>query len=223
MNPEFIQFPRWTNGLRAAGAVAILMGGAYATAIVLFGFSPYATDVGYMPTQPVPYSHALHAGELGIDCRYCHTSVDKGAHAGIPPLETCMGCHTAIRATSPKLKPLQDAYAEGKPLRWIRIHDLPDYAYFNHSAHVNRGVGCVSCHGRIDKMEVVYQQEPLSMGWCLECHREPELQVRPLDRITDMDFEPADWQPNASQAEMGAALVQEYNLNPSTDCSTCHR
>ncbi|MCA9242899.1 MAG: cytochrome c3 family protein [Phycisphaerales bacterium] len=223
MDPDVTHFPRWTNGLRAAGAVAVLSGGAYATAIVLFGFSPYALDVGYQPVQPVPYSHALHAGELGMDCRYCHTTVDKGAKAGIPPLETCMGCHAAIRSDSEKLKPLREAYDTGQPLRWVRVHDLPDYVYFDHSAHVNRGVGCVSCHGRIDQMEVVYQQEPLSMNWCLDCHREPNKNVRPLDKITAMDFVPDEWKKDATQAEMGDELVKQHNLKPSTDCSTCHR
>ncbi len=144
-----------------------------------------ATDVGYAPEQPVPYSHALHAGQLGIDCRYCHNTVETAAHAAVPPTQTCMNCHAAIRKESEKLIPVRASYATGMPIPWVRVHDLPDYVYFNHSAHVRRGVGCVSCHGRVDTMEVVYQAEPLSMGWCLDCHRNPERHLRPVEFVTE--------------------------------------
>ncbi len=211
-------FPKWTNLLRPAIAVGVLIVPLYLAGIVTFGFSPKATDVGYMPTQPVPYSHALHAGELGIDCRYCHTSVETGANANIPPTQTCMNCHAAIRTESPNLIPIKESHATGMPVEWIRVHDLPDYVYFNHSAHVQRGVGCVECHGRVDKMEVVYQQETLSMGWCLDCHRAPESHLRPAELATDMN-----WQPNEDPEVFGRKLREERNINPSTDCSTCHR
>jgi len=138
--------------------------------------SPSYTDVGYAPVQPVPYSHELHVGELGIDCRYCHVSVETSPVANIPPTQTCMNCHTAIRPESTKLEPIRQSNRTGMPVDWIRVHDLPDYVYFNHSAHVRRGVSCVECHGRIDRMEEVYQDQPLSMGWCLDCHREKEVQ-----------------------------------------------
>lgn len=216
-------FPKWTNHIRSVAAVTLIGGGLYALVVITFGFSPQATDVGYQPQQPIPYSHALHAGELGIDCRYCHTPVEETAHATIPPTQVCMNCHSSrgvtVRPESQwMIEMIREKAETGEPIEWVRIHDLPDYAYFNHSAHVRRGVGCVSCHGRIDEMQKVYQFAPLSMQWCLNCHRNPEKYLRPLDRITDMV-----WTPTEPQAELGARLRDEYDINPSTDCSTCHR
>jgi len=210
-------FPKWIDKLRplVAGGLGLLA--VYLVGLVYYGGSPKTTDVGYEPEQPVPYSHALHAGQLGIDCRYCHNTVERAAHAAIPPTQTCMNCHNAIRTESAKLLPVRESYATGLPIPWVRIHDLPDYAYFNHSAHVDRGVGCVECHGRVDKMEVVYQQAPLNMGWCLDCHRNPEPRLRPVEFVTQMDWQHED------RAALGARLREEYDINPSTDCSTCHR
>jgi len=173
--------------------------------------------VGYQPKQPLPYSHAVHAGKLGIDCRYCHTTVETAAAAALPPTQTCMNCHATILADSEKLLPVRESYATGMPVEWIRVHDLPDYVYFNHSAHVRRGVGCVSCHGRVDRMEEVYQAETLSMGWCLACHRAPEQHLRPVELVTAMSWQTED------PLKTGAELRQKYNIHPSTDCSTCHR
>lgn len=208
-------FPRWANKtVHVAGAV-LGIAPLYLIALVWYGASPKTTDVGYAPEQPIPYSHALHAGELGLDCRYCHTTVESGAMAALPPTETCMNCHARVRTGSPKLAPLRESWAKGTAVEWLKVHDLPDYVYFNHSAHVRRGVGCASCHGRVDQMPVVYQHETLSMGWCLDCHRAPEGHLRPLDQVTNMGFKP-----NASE---GAKLREERNINPSTDCSTCHR
>jgi len=189
---------------------------AYLTAIVWFGFSPKTVDVGYQPTQPVAYSHALHAGQLGIDCRYCHNTVDVAAHAATPPTETCMNCHARVRKQSPLLEPIRQSAETGKPVEWVKVHDLPDYVYFNHSAHVTRGVGCVSCHGRVDQMEVVYQKEPLSMGWCLDCHRAPEPSLRPPSEVANMT-----WQPPSP--EFGKEFRAKNNINPPEDCSGCHR
>ncbi len=166
----------------------------------------------------MPYSHALHAGELGIDCRYCHNTVERAAYAAVPPTATCMNCHATIATDSDKLVLIRQSAASGAPIHWQKVHDLPDYVYFNHSAHVARGVGCVSCHGRVDKMERVYQAEKLSMGWCLDCHRDPEQHLRPQQYITDMT-----WVPAEDQAVLGARLRKENDINPSTDCSTCHR
>lgn len=213
-------FPKWTNGLRTALAIGAGFGLVYVVLLFLYGAGPTALAVGYQPVQPIPYSHAIHAGKLGMDCRYCHNTVEQSAHASIPPTQTCMNCHANIRPTSEKLVRLRDSYTNGYPVEWVRVHDLPDYAYFNHSAHVTRGVGCVSCHGRVDKMgeEGVWQVERLSMSWCLECHRNPEPNLRPLDRITDMD-----WQPMEDPVALGKRLREQYNINPSTDCSTCHR
>lgn len=213
-------FPKWTNGLRSAVAVGGLGFVLYAATVITFGFSPQATDVGYQPVQPVPYSHALHAGKLGIDCRYCHSAVEQGAHANVPPTQTCMNCHTNVTLEDSrawKIQPVKDSFATGKPIEWVKIHDLADFAYFNHSAHVNRGIGCASCHGRIDQMDVVYQSQPLSMQWCLDCHRQPEKHLRPLDQITNMAWAPE------NQLEIGRKIKDELKINPSQDCSTCHR
>jgi hypothetical protein len=215
---DIFTFPKWTWVLRPGIAAAAVGGLVYASVVIYLGFSPKATDVGYMPTQPVPYSHALHVGQLGVDCRYCHTGVEVAAAAAIPPTQTCMNCHSKVRANSEKLIPVRESYATGMPVPWIRIHDLPDYVYFDHSAHVRRGVGCVSCHGRIDAMEVVFQAEPLSMGWCLECHRSPENHLRPVEFVTQLD-----WVPEEDQLALGTRLRATNNINPPTDCNTCHR
>jgi hypothetical protein len=191
---------------------------AYLLGVLYYGGSPQTLNVGYSPEQPVPFSHALHAGELGMDCRYCHNTVEHAAHAAVPPTATCMNCHERIAPESNKLLPVRESYATGQPVPWVRVHDLPDYVYFDHSAHVARGVSCVSCHGRIDKMEKVSQVETLSMGWCLECHRNPEPHLRPVDRVTDLD-----WMPGEDPEIVGKRLREQYNINPSTDCSTCHR
>ena len=215
---EIFVFPKWTWILRPGIAAAAVGGLLYATLVVALGFSPRATDVGYAPEQPVPYSHALHVGQLGIDCRYCHNTVEIAAHAAVPPTQTCMNCHSMIRKTSEKLIPVFSSYATGMPVEWIRVHDLPDYVYFNHAAHVRRGVGCVSCHGRVDTMEVVYQAEMLSMGWCLDCHRSPERHLRPVEFVTELD-----WVPQEDQLVLGARLRETNNINPPVDCNTCHR
>jgi len=213
-------FPRWVDTLaRLAGLLAV--GGLlYVIVLTLLATSPVTQAVGYQPQQPIPYSHALHAGQLGIDCRYCHVGVESGAKATLPSTDICMNCHHAIKTQSEKLKPLFDSQQTGMPVEWVRVHDLPDFVYFNHSAHVTRGIGCVSCHGRIDQMDEtgVSQAEPLNMGWCLGCHRAPEQHLRPLKYITSMD-----WEPSEDQQVLGKRLAEEYNINPSIDCYTCHR
>lgn len=215
MNP--FRFPPWTNKVKYALGAAGAAFAVYAVIVVNFGFSPAATDIGYQPEQPVAFSHQLHAGELGTDCRYCHNTVEKAAHSPIPTTETCMGCHSMIHTKSAKLEKIRDSWDDGSAVSWVRIHDLPDYAYFNHSVHVNRGVGCASCHGRVDTMDVVYQHEKLSMGWCLECHRAPENHLRPQDRITDMDWAPE------NQIAVGMQIKEDRNIKPPEDCSSCHR
>lgn len=213
MNP----FPSWSNKMFLLVLVVLATVPAYAITVVAFSMLPGTNQIGYAPDQPIPYSHALHAGDLGIDCRYCHNTVEYSAHAAIPPTETCMNCHKMIRNDSPKLEALRQSFETGAPVEWNRVHDLPDYAYFNHSAHVTRGIGCASCHGRVDQMEVVEQVQGLNMAWCLDCHREPEKHLRPLDKITDMDYAPE------NQLEIGLRLREENNINPSVSCSTCHR
>ena len=168
-----------------------------------------------------PYSHELHVGQLGMDCRYCHNTVEYADKAAIPPTQTCMNCHTQIHKDSLKIKPLLNSYTTGEPVLWSRVHDLPDFAYFSHSAHVTRGVSCVECHGRVDKMEVVTQQKPLSMSWCLECHRSPNMYLRDPALVTQLG-----WGQDRSaeqRLEDGAFWRTHNNLNPSQDCSACHR
>jgi len=211
-------FPRWIDRARPLAGALLAIVPLYLVSVVYYGGSPRTTDVGYSPLQPVPFSHAMHAGELGMDCRYCHNTVETAAEAAIPPTATCMNCHALLGAKSDKLLPVRQSRASGGPVAWIRVHDLPDYAYFDHGAHLVAGVGCASCHGRLDKMEEVYQVETLSMGWCLDCHRNPDRHLRPQQFITDMD-----WTPGEDPMVLAARLKTEYNVNPSTDCSTCHR
>ncbi len=214
-------FPRWANYLGPAVAVGLIGGAVYAALVVYTGGTPVATDVGYQPQQPVEYSHALHVGQLGLDCRYCHTTVEQAGFAAIPPTQTCMNCHTAIKPDSPKMLKVLESYTTGMPIECVKVHDLPDYVYFNHSAHVNQGIGCVTCHGRVDKMEVVSQVETMSMAWCLDCHRAPEKHLRPREAVTQMD-----WVPPADASELGRRLKKEYNIRDSdylTNCTVCHR
>jgi hypothetical protein len=189
-------FPRWTNWLPLKLAVAagfVVFGVSLA---VPYYFTPKYTRVGYQPSQPVPFSHRIHAGQLGLDCRYCHSFVEASGHANVPTNQTCFNCHGAgkgnIKSNSPKLAKVIAAAETGKPIEWVKIHKAPDYVYFNHSAHLNRGISCQSCHGRIDQMEVVHHAEPQSMGWCLECHRNPEQNLRPLEQVTNLKYDPAD-------------------------------
>ncbi|MBT5136177.1 MAG: cytochrome c3 family protein [Phycisphaerae bacterium] len=221
MTQQRFTFPRWTNLALPAIVIAGSTAPLYFAIVVAYGFSPQAIDVGYMPEQPIPFSHKLHAGELGVDCRYCHNTVENTQHAAIPPTETCMNCHAQIHPQSENLQPLFESYETGMPIEWVRVHDLPQYTYFNHSAHVTRGVSCVECHGRVDTMEVVYQHETLSMGWCLDCHRNPVPHVRNPDLVTQLD-----WGLDMTAAERIAdseSWLAINNLNPSQDCSTCHR
>jgi hypothetical protein len=191
--------------------------------IAVIGFfwyfgSPEYTDVGYRPVQPVPYSHKLHAGDLGLDCRYCHVGVEVSASAVVPPTQTCMNCHTLIKPDSEKLAEIMKSWTSGTPVEWVRVHDLGDYVYFNHSAHINVGVSCVSCHGNVAEMEKVMQVEPLSMSWCLDCHREPEKHLRPVKEVTNMK-----WSPSENQLEWAQQMINEKKINPPVDCSGCHR
>lgn len=212
------RFPRWTNWLRPALVVVLLTVPPYLGLLIWLGFSPSTTDVGYRPEQPVPYSHALHIGQLGVDCRYCHTTVETAAFAAIPPSATCLNCHERVRTASPRLQPVRDSKTSDAPVGWVKVHDLPDYVYFNHSAHVSRGVGCEECHGRIDRMEVVRQVAPLSMGWCLDCHRDPDPRLRPVEAVTAMG-----WAPAGDRRALGRQVREARGIKPSQQCWTCHR
>lgn len=207
-------FPAWVNkmvilGLAAAGLVV-----GYVATIGFFATHPKVINVGHMPEQPIPFSHALHAGKLKLDCRYCHNTVEKAAHAAIPPSATCGNCHggkdrvkpgatlSAVHLKSEKLAPLRRSLETNQPVEWLRVHEVPGFVYFNHSAHVTQGVSCVECHGRIDKMEIVYQAKPLSMKWCLDCHRDPDEAIRPVELVTNLG-----WNPN--EAELSSIYREE--------------
>jgi len=200
----------------AAGAVVLTLGAA--GAIVGYLVHPQQLDTGYMPVQPVPYSHKVHAGNLGIDCLYCHYTVDKSRYAAVPMTETCMNCHVRVKEKSPRLQLVRDSYATGQPIPWVKVHRLPDYVYFNHASHVTAGVSCVSCHGRVDQMVEVRQVQPLSMAWCLECHRNPAPSIRPPEYVTKLD-----WKPEGDPALLGASLIKAKNIHPPENCSGCHR
>jgi hypothetical protein len=210
-------FPEWTQPLKKYVVTpALLLGPVYVVVLMwMITQNPSTLRIGYMPDQPVPYSHALHVGELGLDCRYCHNAVDVSNKAAIPPAATCMNCHQTVRPQSEKLLPVRQAFFENAPLNWVRVTDLPDYVYFNHSAHVTRGVGCESCHGRLDQMVKVYQAQSLTMRWCLDCHRNPTPNLRDPASVTVMGYKP--------RAGEGADVKTRLKINPPTDCSTCHR
>ena len=180
--------------------------------------SSYVTEVGVARDQPVQFSHKHHVSDDGIDCRYCHTSVEQSSFAGIPSTKICMSCHTQIWAESPILEPVRESFRTGKSLEWTRVHNLPGFVYFDHSIHVHKGVGCTTCHGRVDQMPLMWRENTLYMEWCLECHRNPERFVRPRDQVFNMD-----WQPPADQIALGQKLVQDYKIESLTSCSVCHR
>lgn len=218
-------FHRSTNTLARLsifGGLFVLAFAAWALAEI--NRSSWNTGAYVERQQPVQFSHKHHVGDDGIDCRYCHTSVETSASAGIPPTKTCMNCHSQIYSDSPYLEPVRASWKENKPLEWTRVHDLPDYVYFNHSIHVNKGVGCSTCHGRVDQMPLMYQYASLQMEWCLQCHREPERFLRPKDKVYDMTWR----QENKTKEEIaeGMELKQKYAVRHKAimqSCSTCHR
>jgi hypothetical protein len=204
------------------GAIFILLAALWALAEV--NRSSYNTGQFIERQQPVQFSHKHHVGDDGLDCRYCHTSVETSASAGIPPTQTCMNCHSQIWADSPYLEPVRESWRTGRPIQWTRVHDLPDYVYFNHSIHVAKGVGCSTCHGQVDEMAAVYQAASLQMEWCLACHRNPEKFVRPKDKVFDMGWRPENR--TANEIAEGSGWVKSYHIQDAhtlTSCSTCHR
>jgi len=207
------------NSLAKASIVAVIaiVGGLIAVGYGL-EYSGWNTQAYVIRDQPVPFSHKHHAGGLGIDCRYCHVTVEVSSFAGIPQTEICMSCHVQIWADSPMLAPVRDSFRTGAPIQWNRVHDLPGFVYFNHSIHINKGVGCSTCHGRVDLMPLTMPAANLQMSWCLDCHREPERYLRPRDQVFNMA-----WQPPGNQLEAGRKLLAEYHVRKLTDCYTCHR
>jgi hypothetical protein len=213
-------FPKIVDKYVRIGSIVAAVGGVLAIAAFAWVTSPSVLKVGYQPVQPVPYSHKLHAGNMGMDCYYCHYTVYKAAYAAIPPTQVCMNCHSHVLTQSPLLEKVRDSYATGEPVQWVRVHKLAEYVYFNHSAHVNAGVSCVSCHGRVDQMAQVQQTKPLNMDWCLDCHRNPAPNLRPVQYVTKLDWTP----PNGENAtEIGRRIVAEKHINPPVNCSGCHR
>jgi hypothetical protein len=212
-------FPRSANSYaRGSNVALVVLLATLGLSLDRLSRSPYMTRAQTVREQPVQFSHAHHVGGLGIDCRYCHTTVDSARFANIPPTKTCMNCHSQIWNASPYLEIVRASFRDDKPIRWMRVHDLPDFVYFNHSVHVKKGVGCATCHGRVDRMPLMLQQNTLQMEWCLDCHRNPEKYVRPRDAVFQMDY-----QAPANQIELGRRLVKEYDIQSLTSCSTCHR
>jgi hypothetical protein len=208
----------WSKVSIIAGLVFV---GFLGWVVVTISWSGYVTGQGVTVDQPVQFSHAHHVGSMGIDCRYCHTTVEESPFANIPPTKTCMNCHSQIWTNAPILEPIRASFRDNTPLQWTRVHDLPDFVYFNHSIHVAKGVGCATCHGRVDRMPLVLQENSLQMSWCISCHRNPAPNLRPRDQITNMT-----WEPPANDPELGQRLMKEYKIQDVmllTSCSTCHR
>lgn len=239
-------FPRWSNFTPLKLAICLGAIGFGVTFVFAVYSGPQSQRVGYQPTQPIPYSHEIHVDQLGMDCRYCHSFVEHGAHANVPSANVCWNCHgpNKIKSESPRLQPLYDAFAvdrtgadtgkEPVPLEWVRIHKAPDYVYFNHSAHVNRGVSCQSCHGNVNEMKVVHHDQSLTMGWCLDCHRAPEEHLRPIEEVTNLDYNVEEYlekhslkddegNPITNQTEFGKFLKAHWNVKPKESCAACHR
>jgi hypothetical protein len=212
-------FHRSTNTIARVsiyGAALIAFSAVYL--LYIFAGSPYVTEVNVAKVQPVPFSHRHHAGELGIDCRYCHTAVEESSDAGIPPTQTCMTCHSQIWTGSPMLEPVRASYRDDQSIPWVRVNQVPDYVYFNHSIHINKGIGCTTCHGPVGDMPLTWQANSLQMGWCLDCHRAPQNFVRPRNQVFSVTY-----QTPPNQAELGPKLVKQYKIQSLTNCTTCHR
>ena len=238
--PHFV-FPKWTNKIVKVILIGAVLLPIYVVLLLYYGANARTLNVGYEPVQPVPYSHALHAGTLGINCEYCHTDVARAAFAALPPTQTCMNCHTAIAPKSRKLQLVRDSYGTGNPklagmpIPWKKVNALPDYVYFNHAAHVNAGISCLVCHGHVNEMTRVYQARPLNMAWCLACHRNPAPYLRPRNEVTNLSWTPKNKTRLARDLglsvaklpkNLGKYLMARYHIPGKkilTDCETCHR
>jgi hypothetical protein len=209
----------YLSWLTIVGSLACLAGVIWAS--LIYTRSSFGTNAGVMREQPVPFSHEHHVGVLGIDCRYCHDSVEQAAFAGMPATKTCMNCHSQMWVGSTMLEPVRASYKSDEPLHWHRVYNLPGFVYFDHSIHVHKGIGCSACHGRIDEMPFTYQVPSLLMEWCLECHRHPEQRIRPREEVFNIKY-----QPPADQISLGKQLCQEYDVDDAvtlTNCTVCHR
>jgi hypothetical protein len=212
-------FPKWTNKLPSRILIGLALLATATICGITYYFTPKYTDVGYQPQQPVFFPHSVHADQLGIDCRYCHHDVEKSWYSNIPGSGVCMNCHNQVLAADDRLAPIRESATNNTPVPWVQIHKLPDFAYFNHSVHVNRGVSCVECHGAVHKMDEVAQAQPLSMRFCLNCHRDPAANIRPPEEVFNLDWE----RPENFTKTQGQEMVRHWNVNPSQSCSACHR
>jgi len=218
-------FPKWTNQLPFLITVGLVLAGGAVTAGVTYYFTPKYSRVGYEPIQPVPFSHAVHAEQLGIDCRYCHSTVEKSWFSNIPSASTCMNCHNQVLKDDPRLALVRESATNNVPVRWVQVHRMPDYVFFNHSVHVRRGISCVECHGRVDQMDEVRHAQSLTMAFCLNCHRNPAAFIRPANKVTNLGWQ---WNTNADvaaemQATNGARFVHDWRVQSLDNCSACHR
>ena len=218
-------FPKWTNRLPLLILAGLFLVGSGVVAGVWYYFTPKYTRVGYRPIQPALFSHAIHVNQLGMDCRYCHSDVERAWFSNVPASASCMNCHNQVLKDDPRLALVRESAATGKPIPWVQVHKVPDYVYFNHSVHVNRGVSCVECHGRVDQMDEVSHAQSFSMLFCLECHRGPAARLRPLDKITDLNWT---WSEDPAQAAQeqkaqGARFARDWNVESLQSCSACHR
>jgi hypothetical protein len=209
-------FPKATNLIVIKAMFALSVIGGLATVAVWYYFTPKYSRVGYQPVQPVAFDHSLHAGQLGIDCRFCHSYVEVSGQSNYPATQVCMSCHTQIQANNPKLQPVRDSWATGQSIAWTKVHDLPDFVYFNHEIHVNKGIGCASCHGRVDEMPLMYAQNTLQMEWCLDCHRNPSKNIRPTSEIYNMA-----WQKPAEDHPVWCTAIDSKNGVPTAESVSC--
>lgn len=237
-------FPRWSNWLPLKMLVIAVTLVTALTSATWYYVTPKYTRVGYEPIQPVPFPHDIHVAQLGMDCRYCHSFVDVAAHSNLPTTQTCMACHQQVQKENPKLAPIRASWKTGQPVEWVWIHRSPDYVFYNHAAHVNRGISCHSCHGQVNEMSVVRHDKPHSMAWCLECHRKPENHLRPEDQVFNLNWKPEDVNPaefvakygqpkdaaedfskkeKLTQQEIGQTLKERWNIKPTINCQGCHR
>jgi hypothetical protein len=216
-------FPRSLDVYVRQAVVGLLVGAGLFVAGWYYYAMPSYTRVGYTPEQPVPFSHRIHVGQLGMDCVYCHAAVFESPQASVPAAQTCMNCHNPkkanVKGASPLLEPIRMSYETGRPVGWKRVHKLPEYAYFNHSVHVNKGVSCVSCHGQVNEMKMVSHEKPLSMGWCLQCHADPAPSLRPASEVTNPTWASG----HGLSSELGDAIKTELQVNPPSNCQSCHR
>ncbi|HVU34785.1 MAG TPA: cytochrome c3 family protein [Opitutaceae bacterium] len=215
-------FPKSANKLPLQIVIYLVVLGSIATAAVTYYMTPKYTRVGYAPVQPVPFSHAQHVGEVGLDCRYCHSNVEISGHSNIPTAQTCMNCHSIIKKDSPLLAPVRESYAKGTPVPWVWIHTTPDYAYFNHAIHVNRGISCVECHGKINEMDTVTHMQPLSMSFCLNCHKDPAPQLRNPKDVFNLDSKRL-YDQGPQGVAQAVKYVHNWKVMPPQSCSGCHR